>query len=83
MITGEDDFMEMTREEMEQRTKNTNELLDHLINLIEKNSERFSFEWGTGGLNGKMEIYDKEKEIGYILKFEPIEYDKNGEAINL
>lgn len=24
--------------------KNTNELLDHLIKIVEKNSERFSFE---------------------------------------
>ena len=30
-----------------------------------------------------MEIFDKEKEIGYIIKIEPIEYDENGEAVNL
>ena len=30
-----------------------------------------------------MEIFDKEKEIGYAVKIEPIEYDENGEAVNL
>ena len=30
-----------------------------------------------------MEIFDKEKKIGYAVKIEPIEYDENGEAINL
>ena len=30
-----------------------------------------------------MEIYDKEKEIGYAVHIVPIEYDENGNAINL
>ena len=30
-----------------------------------------------------MEIYDKEKEIGYAVHITPIEYDDNGNAINL
>ena len=30
-----------------------------------------------------MEIYDKEKEIGYAVHIAPIEYDENGNAINL
>ena len=30
-----------------------------------------------------MEIFDKEKKIGYTVKIEPIEYDENGEAVNL
>lgn len=30
-----------------------------------------------------MEIFDKEKNIGYAVKIEPIEYDENGEAMNL
>ena len=30
-----------------------------------------------------MEIYDKEKDIGYAVKIEPIEYDENGNAKNL
>ncbi|ASM69767.1 hypothetical protein [Blautia hansenii] len=57
--------------------KNTNELLDHLIKIVENNSERFSFEWVTGGEAAKMEIYDKEKKIGYVVKLEPIEYNES------
>lgn len=30
-----------------------------------------------------MEIYDKEKEIGYIIKIEKIKYDKNDEPVNI
>ena len=41
------------------------------------------FEWLVGGEHATMEIFDKEKEIGYAVKIEPIEYDENGEAINL
>ena len=29
-----------------------------------------------------MEIFDKEKKIGYAVKIEPIEYE-NGEVVNL
>lgn len=71
---------EMTIQEKIETAKNTNELLDHLIKIVEENSERFSFEWATVG---KMEIFDKEKGIGYVVKLEPIEYDENGGAVNL
>lgn len=57
---------------MNETAKNTNELLNHLIKIIEENSEV-----------GKMEIFDKEKGIGYVVKLEPIEYDENGGAVNL
>ena len=30
-----------------------------------------------------MEVYDKEKEIGYAVKIEPIQYDENDEPKNL
>ena len=43
----------------------------------------FSFEWLVGGEHATMEIFDKEKKIGYAVKIEPIEYDENGEAVNL
>lgn len=66
-----------------QAARNTNELLDHLTRLIEQNDERFSFEWLVGGEHATMEIFDKEKKIGYAVKVEPIEYDENGEAVNL
>lgn len=62
----------MTVQEKIEIAKNTNEILDHLIKIVEKNSERFSFEWATGGETAKMEIYDKEKNIGYMVNIEPI-----------
>lgn len=59
-------------------------LLDHLIKIVEDNDERFPFEWGSCGINkAKMEIFDKENKIGYIVKIEPIIYDDNGDAVNL
>lgn len=70
-------------EEQKQAAKNTNELLNHLTEIIEQNDERFSFEWSVGGENATMEIFDKEKEIGYIINIKPIKYDKNGKAINV
>mgnify|MGYP003475206185 FL=1 len=70
-------------EEQKQAARNTNELLDHLVKIIEQNDARFSFEFASGGERATMEIFDKEKKIGYAIKIEPIEYDKDGEAVNL
>ena len=64
-------------EEQKQVARNTNELLDHLIKIIEQNDARFSFEFASGGEHATMEIFDKEKEIGYVIKIEPIEYGEN------
>ena len=72
-----------TIEEQRQAARNTNELADHLRRVIEQNNDRYSFEWLVGGEHATMEIFDKEKEIGYAVKIEPIEYDENGEAVNL
>ena len=70
-------------EEQKQVARNTNELLDHLIKIIEQNDARFSFEFASGGEKAVMEIFDKEKNISYAVKIEPIDYDENGEAVNL
>ena len=70
-------------EKQKQAAQNTNELLDYLVKIIEQNDERFSFEFASGGEKAVMEIFDKEKNIGYAIKIEPIEYDENGEAVNL
>ena len=70
-------------EKQKQTARNTNELLDHLVKIIEQNDARFSFEFASGGEKAMMEIFDKEKKIGYAVKIEPIEYDENGEAVNL
>lgn len=67
-------------EESKENARNLNELADHLIKLLKLDDKRFSFEFCVGGT---MEIYDKEKEIGYAVQIAPIEYDENGNAINL
>lgn len=67
-------------EESKERARNLNELTDHLIKLLESDGKRFSFEFCVCGT---MEIYDKEKEIGYAVHIVPIKYDENGNAINL
>lgn len=73
--------------EIEQPKENKNdmeELSDHLIEIVEQNDERFSFEYGVcHPEQAKIEIFDKEKKIGYIVKIEPIEYDENGEPVNI
>ena len=84
MAETEDFTMEhKSIEEQKQASRNTNELLDHLVKIIEQNDARFSFEFASGGEKAVMEIFDKEKKIGYAVKIEPIEYDENGEAVNL
>lgn len=59
-------------EKQKETARNTNELVDYLINLVESHTERFSFEWAIGGEYATMEIYDKENEIAYKIKIEPI-----------
>ena len=70
-------------EQQKEKARKTAELADHLIKLIESDDKRFSFEFGAGGECAVMEIYDKEKGIGYAVHIAPIQYDKNGNAINL
>lgn len=69
-----------TIEKSKEDARNLNELADHLIKLLELDNKRFSFKFCAGGTMG---IYDKEKEIGYAVHIAPIEYDENGNAINL
>ena len=84
MVKPEDFSMEYKSiEEQKQAARNANELLDHLVKIVEQNDARFSFEFASGGEKAVMEIFDKEKKIGYAVKIEPIEYDKDGEAVNL
>ncbi len=67
-------------EKSKERSRNLNDLMDHLIKLLESDDKRFSFEFCAGGT---MEIYDKEKEIGYVVHIAPIKYNEDGNAINL
>ena len=72
----------MTIEKPYQRVRDIEGLLDHLIKIVEDNDERFSFEWGSCGINkAKMKIF--ENKVGYIVKIEPIIYDDNGEPVNI
>lgn len=70
----------MDIEKQKAEAKDRNDLVDHLIKLIESDDKRYSFEWSCGNA---MEVYDKEKELGYVLHIDKIKYDKNGNAINL
>lgn len=63
-----------------QKQETENNLVDHIIKLIESDDKRYSFEWSCGNA---MEIYDKEKEVGYVLHIDKIEYDADGNATNL
>ena len=55
-------------------------VVEHIINLLESDDKRYSFEGGTGY---SIRIYDKETDIGYVGHFEPIKYDAGGNPINL
>ena len=56
--------------------KNINELLDHLIKLLESNDKRFSVKWSAGGKNISMLlIFDKDKRIDYIAEIKPVNYE--------
>lgn len=70
--------MDIEKQKAEARDRNN--LVDHIIKLIESDDKRYSFEWSCGNA---MEIYDKEKEVGYVLHIDRIEYDVDGNATNL
>lgn len=71
-------------ERSKQEARDYEEIGDYFSKIVENNSDRFSFEWGfSSSANAKMEVYDKEKEVGYIVKIEKIQYDENGEAVNI
>lgn len=70
--------MDIEKQKLEARDMNA--LVDHLIEVIKSNDSRYSFEWSCGNT---MEVFDKEKEVGYVLRIDKIEYDKNGNATNI
>lgn len=70
-------------EEQKHGNVNTYDFLNYLIGLIENIDEKYTFEWAVGSERPEMEIYDKEKGIGFIVKIEPIKYDENGNTLNL
>lgn len=70
----------MIIEEQREEAAITNDLVMHLIHLIESDDSRYSFVYGS---TDKIEIYDKENDIDYALRIKKIEYDENGNAINL
>lgn len=56
-------------DKQKERASNTEELLDHLIEIIENNDSRFSLEWSVGGETITMEIYDKLKILVMQRRF--------------
>lgn len=70
----------MNIEKQKAEARERNALVSHLIDLIESDDKRYSFEWSCGNA---MEIYDKEKEVGYVLHIDRIEYDADGNATNI
>lgn len=71
-------------ERSKQEARDYEEIGDYFSEIVENNSDRYSFEWGIStSANSKMEVYDKKKEVGYIVKIEKIEYDENDEPVNI
>lgn len=70
----------MDIEKQKAEARDINDLVDHLIKLIESNDSRYSFEYSCGNT---MEVFDKEKEVGYVLHIDKIQYDANGNATNI
>lgn len=71
-------------ERNKQEARDYEEIGDYFFGIVENNSDRYSFEWGTStSANAKMGVYDKKKEVGYIVKIEKIEYDENDEPVNI
>ena len=51
--------------EAKQKAKETNELLEYLTDLIEKNDKRYSFGFGAGGAEkATMGIFDNKNPAG-------------------
>lgn len=75
--------MNKSIEERKQNARNMNELLDHLIKIMEQNDERFALRYGRGGELISAVIHDKQKDIEYVLHAEPIKYDEDGIVVNL
>lgn len=71
-------------ERSKQEARDYEEIGDYFSEIVENNSDRYSFEWGIStSANSKMEVYDKKEEVGYIVKIEKIEYDENDEPVNI
>lgn len=75
-------MMENTKSIQEQKetAKGVNDLVDHLIRLLESDGKRYSFCFSCGGT---MQIHDKEKDTEYVIHIEPMVYDENGIPTNL
>lgn len=51
-----------------------NDLIDYLMNLVEKDKGRYSFEWSCLNV---MELYDKENKIGYKVQVSTFEHKED------
>ena len=50
-------------ERSKQEARDYEEIGDYFSEIVENNSDRYSFEWGIStSANAKMEVYDKKKD---------------------
>lgn len=71
-------------EEQKKEARDYEEVMDYIIDLIEKNDERFSFTIGAGSpIGGLLTIFDKEKDTAYAIRIEKIQYDENDNPVNI
>lgn len=62
----------MSIEDQKKEAQDRNELMDHLIKLIESDDDRYSF---IISYANTLNIYDKEKEIQYELHINKVEHE--------
>lgn len=73
-------YVKKNKNEKQEQARQLWGVVEHIINLLESDDKRYSFE---GGTSHSIRIYDKETDIGYVGYFEPIKYDADGNPINL
>lgn len=73
-------YVKKNKDEKQEEERQLWGVVEHIINLLESDDERYSFEGGTGH---SIRIYDNETDIRYVAHIEPIKYDTDGSAINL
>ena len=73
-------YVKKNKDEKQEEARQLWNVVEHIINLLESDDKRYSFEGGTGH---SIRIYDKETDIGYVGHFEPIKYDADGNTTNL
>lgn len=63
-------------EEKKQEARDLNEIVEWLIDVMDKDDKRFTFVMST---NGYLTLYDKEKDTAYGVTVERIKYNDDEE----